>query len=246
MSGPAYVTTSWDDGGQFDLRLAAALHRHGVRGTLYWLAGADRWPLLGPSETRAVLDLGMEIGSHGITHADLTRIDGVARELEVVESRRRLEERCGVPIRSFCYPYGRFDRGSRSAVEKAGYTLARTTTAFYCGGNVDPLLMPVTFQLYPHGFRPHVTHALRDRNGTGLWRWLVRYRAETDPVKLARMVLDHIRSEGGVLHVWGHSWELEQEGLWGALDAVLAVVSGHEDVLYVTNGQLPPQGSPAS
>ena len=119
MKDPAYFTTSWDDGGHHDLRLAATLHRHGVRGTLYWPVGAENWPLLGPSEARELLDLGMEIGSHGIAHADLTQIDDVAREREVVESRRRLEEHCGVPIRSFCYPFGRFDRKSRCAVASA-------------------------------------------------------------------------------------------------------------------------------
>jgi peptidoglycan-N-acetylglucosamine deacetylase len=240
VSNPAYVTTSWDDGGPLDLRLAATLHRHGVRGTLYWLAGDDRWPLPAPTDTRALLDMGMEIGSHGMAHADLTRIDDAAREWQVVESRRRLQEHCGGPIRSFCYPYGRFDRRARATAVGAGYALARTTTAFYQGGRIDPFLMPVSFQLYPHGLRPHFTHALRYANWAGLRRWLVDYRAETDPVELARLVLDHIRSSGGVLHFWGHSWELEQEGLWETLDAVLAVVSGHEDVRYVTNGDLVP------
>jgi len=240
MRGQAYLTTSWDDGGQYDRRLAAILHRHGVRGTLYWPAHAETWPLLGSSETRELLDLGMEIGAHSITHADLTRLDDAALEREVAESRVQLEEHCGMPIRSFCYPSGRFDQRARRAVAKAGYAVARTTRAFYDGGHFDPLLMPVTFQLYRHERRAHASHALRDRNGGGLWRWLTRYRFETDPVELARIALEHIRREGGVLHIWGHSWEIEQQDMWGLLDALLAGVSGHEDVRYVTNAQLAP------
>lgn len=238
VSGLAYVTTSWDDGGGYDQRLAATLHRHGVRGTLYWPSNADNWPLLSPSATREVLGLGMEIGSHSVTHSDLTRVDDVALEREVTESRRQLEEHCGVPIRSFCYPFGRFDPRSRRAVARAGYAVGRTTMAFHDGGRFDPLLMPITFQLYPHRGLRHLTHAIRDRNVSGLWRWLARYQAETNPVELARCTTERIRREGGILHIWGHAWEIEQQGMWSLLDALLAEVSGHEDVFYVTNGQL--------
>ncbi len=240
MSGQAFFTTSWDDGGEHDLRLATVLHRHGVRGTLYWPSNSERWPLLGPSAAREVMDLGMEIGSHSTSHADFTRAGYVVIEQEAAESRRSLEEHCGVPIRSFCYPFGRFDRRARRAVAGAGYAVARTTTAFHDGDGFDPLLMPVTFQLYPHSGRVHLTHAIKERNLGGLWRWLTRYHAETDPIELARLALEHIRAEGGILHVWGHAWEIEQEGMWGLLDALLAEVSGHEDVRYVTNGQLVP------
>ena len=34
-------------------------------------------------------------------------------------------------------------------------------------------------------------------------------------------VLAYAVARGGVFHLWGHSWELEAYGLWGALDRFL-------------------------
>jgi peptidoglycan/xylan/chitin deacetylase (PgdA/CDA1 family) len=47
---------------------------------------------------------GWEVGSHTMTHADLTKSQAV--EWEVAQSRRSLEELLGVPVETFAYPFG--------------------------------------------------------------------------------------------------------------------------------------------
>ena len=44
--------------------------------------------------------------------------------------------------------------------------------------------------------------------------------------------------DGGIWHLWGHSWEIDQLGLWDELAEMLDYVHGREDVLYLNNGDL--------
>jgi peptidoglycan/xylan/chitin deacetylase (PgdA/CDA1 family) len=50
---------------------------------------------------------GFEIGAHGVTHADLTRLDFDRACREVDDSKRTIEDRLGSPVVSFAAPYGR-------------------------------------------------------------------------------------------------------------------------------------------
>jgi hypothetical protein len=233
-----YVTTSWDDGGAFDLKLAEMLRAYGVGGTFYWTVDSDRLPLPSDDEAQKIQDLDIEVGSHTMTHPDLTAIDAETLRWEMTESKARLEEMTGGEISSFCYPFGYFNRQVCEAAAAAGYRLGRTTLGFRKDLGSDPFHMPVSIQLFPHGRRVHLTHALKERNGSGLGRWLTAYRAGSDLAALTETALDEIRRTGGVLHLWGHSWELEEYELWKSLEVILETVAGHDDVSYVTNGEL--------
>ncbi|MFF5155675.1 polysaccharide deacetylase family protein [Streptomyces sp. NPDC000348] len=95
------------------------------------LGGDNAWDPLGPRKPlltadgiRRAADGGVEIGSHGLTHVDLTRADDATLTAEVAESRALLAELTGAPVDGFCYPYGTVDARAVEAVRKAGYTYA--------------------------------------------------------------------------------------------------------------------------
>ncbi len=236
MSG--FVTTSWDDGGTLDLRLAEMLNEHGIAGTLYWTLEAEQFPMATAREIRQILDLGVEIGSHTVTHPDLTGIDRETLDRELSESKVRLEQIVGREVSSFCYPFGRFNKTACDAVERAGYRLGRTTVGFRNQIGSDPFRIPVTIQVYPHGSRVHTTHALKEFNFSGLARWVSRYGRKTDLHDLVEGAMGDVAANGGVLHLWGHSWELERYALWDTLDQLLAIVASDASVNHVTNGEL--------
>lgn len=112
----------------------------GFQATLYLVAdrlgGSNDWevaegearaPLMDEGEVREWLAAGQRIGSHTLTHPYLTRVPlSVARE-EVRASRRKLEDRFGVPVTDFCYPYGDWNAEVREEVVSAGYATATTT-----------------------------------------------------------------------------------------------------------------------
>lgn len=71
---------------------------------------------------------GMEIGSHTLSHIDLSggRTEGRIRQ-ELVNSRELLQQRLGVEIRTLAYPYGGYDSGVAELARQAGYWIAVTT-----------------------------------------------------------------------------------------------------------------------
>jgi hypothetical protein len=77
----------------------------------------------------------------------------------------------------------------------------------------------------------------RSRSRTGLR--LVLGKGRGGPWhELARLLFEHVRDRGGVWHLWGHSWEIEERGMWGELRRLLDAVAGRDGVDYVTNGEV--------
>jgi len=51
-------------------------------------------------------------------------------------------------------------------------------------------------------------------------------------------MFDRVMATGGVYHLWGHSWEIEERGEWERLERVLSYIGRHEGVSYVSNSEL--------
>jgi peptidoglycan-N-acetylglucosamine deacetylase len=233
----ALVTTSWDDGHPLDVRLAEMLGKYGVLGTFYIPLNYTKFPVMANEELRALQAMGMEIGSHTLTHPNLTKLSKHRALHELVASRHRLEDIVGEPIVSFCYPAGKFNSITRSWVVEAGYKLARTTVAFRIEREFDPFYMPVSFQFFPHRRIVSIRHALKEGNMMGVINWSTLWKMESNPVQLVKLVLEYILANGGLLHIWGHSWEIEQCHLWGALEEALRYIANVRGALYLTNSQ---------
>jgi peptidoglycan/xylan/chitin deacetylase (PgdA/CDA1 family) len=145
------VGLTFDDGyADFVAAALPVLRRHRCNATLFVLPGRlggdNAWDPLGPRKPlltadgiRRAADAGVEIGSHGLTHIDLTRADDRLLAAEVGESRARLSELTGTEVAGFCYPYGRADRRAVAAVADAGY---RYACAIDPGPLTGPLALP--------------------------------------------------------------------------------------------------------
>ncbi|MFE4663977.1 polysaccharide deacetylase family protein [Streptomyces sp. NPDC056716] len=134
--GQGLVGLTFDDGyADFLDHALPVLRRFGAGATLFVLPGrfggdnawdplGPRKPLLSADGVRRAADEGIEIGSHGLTHVDLTRADDLTLKAEVEDSRARLAELTGTRIAGFCYPYGTIDTRVIGAVRDAGYGYA--------------------------------------------------------------------------------------------------------------------------
>ncbi len=70
---------------------------------------------------------GHECAAHGAQHL---RLDLAAREdvcRDIRDCKRAIEDRLGKPCRTFCYPYGVYNRAVRDMVEELGFEGAVTT-----------------------------------------------------------------------------------------------------------------------
>lgn len=80
--------------------------------------------LLTEDEALALVDAGMELGSHTLTHPDLRRLDDGELRRQLRDSKAAVEQLTGRPCRTFAYPSGLFDDRVEQAVDEAGYELA--------------------------------------------------------------------------------------------------------------------------
>ena len=86
--------------------------------------GPLSWP-----EVRRLAASGVAIGSHTVEHPRLSRLEDAVLAWELRESRRRIEEEVGAPVRSLAYPSGDHDARVVTGAGAAGYQIAFTTVA---------------------------------------------------------------------------------------------------------------------
>jgi peptidoglycan/xylan/chitin deacetylase (PgdA/CDA1 family) len=145
------VVLTFDDGFQDTFDYACPiLKQFGYPGTFFLVSRligkSNEWMgntppknarLMGWREARQMLGEGHCLGSHTATHPILPDIEPSAVKLEVEQSKRELEDRLGVQIAFFAYPYGRFNPSTQEAVRLAGYLAACSTQAGFNGPDVD-------------------------------------------------------------------------------------------------------------
>jgi peptidoglycan/xylan/chitin deacetylase (PgdA/CDA1 family) len=235
----AYLTTSWDDGHPLDFRVAELLQKFGLTGTFYIPRSAPT----GTMSAAMVRDLAstFEIGAHTLQHVFLTEVPLERAEHEISASKTWVEQTTGQACNLFCPPGGRFTRRHLDLIRAAGYSAVRTVEMMSldfprrAGGL---LLLPTTIQARPHRPMAYLKKFARRRAARNFWLYLLRApQARWD--RKVRSLLQTTLNEGGVFHLWGHSWEIEQMGQWPRLEAVFRMMSQFSAQLpCLTNGQL--------
>ncbi len=124
------VIISFDDGWESEYKSAfPVLKKYGFRATFFVFTNAiGKKHYMSLEELKTIRDAGMWIGSHSLSHPFLTKIkDAAALRRQIFESKRILEEKLGVPVTAFAYPFGQYDKEIVSLVREAGYRTARGT-----------------------------------------------------------------------------------------------------------------------
>ncbi len=237
-TSPLIVTTSWDDGHSLDLRTTELLNEFGMKGTFYVTFNHPNEPEITPSEIRELASAGMEVGSHTLSHRLLIHVPREEIFNELDESKRRLDDLLGEPIRSISYPLGYTNPAVIEAWRRAGYELGRTTEAFRWSPRFKPERMPVTVEFQPATRKMIARHAARDANVLGLWRWLMNTGAETNPAELARRLFRCVAARGGIFHLVGRSADVDAMGGWGDLRALFREISSQPGARFLTNSQV--------
>jgi peptidoglycan/xylan/chitin deacetylase (PgdA/CDA1 family) len=135
---PGLIALSFDDGMHDNHEFVLPILRErGVPATVYvttgligkpnpWMAHDSGARMMTAEELRDLAAAGFEIGSHTVTHADLSELDYESCLREMVESRSALEGLLGAPIRTFAYPFCHYGPAALAAARAAGFTAAVT------------------------------------------------------------------------------------------------------------------------
>lgn len=233
------VTTSWDDGHPCDLRLAGALAERGLPATFYVpLAGEDGKPVLRAEALRSLLSQGFEIGAHTMSHRILPGLQDKELSREVRGSKQMLEEQLGVEVRMFCYPRGRYDRKVIDCVQQSGFAGARTAHMLAHTLRFSRFEMPTSLQAYPHPPLNYLKNLSRRRDLAGIGCYIKEYLLCPRWVEVGKKLFDEVLRRGGIWHLYGHSWELEELRLWGELQEMLDYVANRSGVIYASNSRV--------
>jgi peptidoglycan-N-acetylglucosamine deacetylase len=141
-----------------------------------------------------------------------------------------LEQVIDKEIKAFCYPGGAYTKLHVQQVKDAGYRYARTVNRYKFTMD-DPYEAGTSLHVYTHR--------------SDLWQ-TARF-VKFQPVKLLRclewdtlatVMFDRVVKEGGIYHIWGHSWEIDKHDDWERLESVFRYIGANPKVSYVTNGEL--------
>ncbi len=238
METSRFVTTSWDDGDRADLKVAELLRSRGIGGTFYVPIKPYRERPLEPAELRALSSEGFEIGAHGYSHKLLWGLPAEELAGEVGPCKPILEDILGTQVRMFCYPCGRYDSNVVRTLKEAGYCGARTVRMLATRPDFNPFEMPTTVQIFPHPRSDYLRNVARAWKLEGLQVYLVHRTRLGDWLELGKRLFDSVLQNGGIWHLYGHSWEIDALNLWDGLRKMLDYVYRQEGVTYLSNGEV--------
>jgi peptidoglycan/xylan/chitin deacetylase (PgdA/CDA1 family) len=147
--GAGVAALTFDDGLADNLTsLVPVLRAERVPATVFVVSGwlglpypeASRARIMTADEVRSLRRMGVEIGSHTVTHPDLTTLayEDVLDEMKT--SKRELESVLDAPVEVLAYPYGRATEETVAACREADYRAACRTLGE--GSWNEPLDLP--------------------------------------------------------------------------------------------------------
>jgi len=174
------VGLTFDDGYQNNLINAAPiLMKYNFSATCYIVSkglgltntwdldkGITQRPLMTKNEIHEWLSLGMDIGAHTITHADLTSISREKAQKEIKDCKDELEFFFDVPVTDFCYPFGRFNKYVLNTVKESGFLSATTMQrgkVKYESNRFTLPRIPINHRTLPHLFLAKILTNYEDR-----------------------------------------------------------------------------------
>ncbi|NLG16126.1 MAG: polysaccharide deacetylase family protein [Fibrobacter sp.] len=192
------ILLTFDDGFECIYKNAVpVLENAGFKGSIFCVAGfagkESDWDVYESSRHMSkeqiieVSNLGYEIGSHTLTHANLPFLSVKDLEKELKESKQILEDITGKPVRSLSFPFGSFNRRVWEKALEAGYTSA----SLYRGNSGTlPGLFPV-YGVYRFDGVSDIMRRINDRGfsisvalarmmshfskGTSVWKFRKEY-----------------------------------------------------------------------
>ena len=93
------------------------------------------------SEIKQIKDAGVELGSHSLTHTNITGLNDEKIYSEAFFSKKRIEDMTGHSVTSFSYPFGNaasFNERTEKNLKQAGYKRAYVNVMSMDNSKIDP------------------------------------------------------------------------------------------------------------
>lgn len=234
----AIITFSFDDGHPNDLKLAKLLKKNSLKATFYIPIQNPENPMMKPSQIRQFRSMGIEIGSHGLTHRRLPKISFEEARQEVFSSKKELERMIGAKVKAYCFAGGKYQKRHIGLPIEAGYLFSRTTRLLRLYHPVEGPLLHTTLQYYPLPTFDYVKHLVRRPNlpACSLFlRGLSHCGFNATPNQLARYFIDLAIRDGACFHLHGHSYEFRSKQDWMGIEELLEYAGSQKSCRFLNN-----------
>lgn len=147
---PKTIILTFDDGFQnFYTTAFPILKEHNFTATVFlitdycgkyndWygnLPSLERSKLMDWNEIKELSKSGIEFGSHTRTHPDLTKISIEKAKQEIIGSKSKIEEKLGIEVADFAYPYGKYNQAVKNITGDNFKTSCSTELGKYRAGD---------------------------------------------------------------------------------------------------------------
>ena len=217
MAYKKYFTMSYDDAHPNDRRFVEILNYYGIKCTFN--INSCMLPQHFNPEDRVSYDemrelyKGHEVAAHGAHHGRYNLMSKEEIYHDIVDDINTLSDAIGYRVKGFAYPYGTYDDYCVDILRQNGIVYSRTVNSL--GGFEVPKK--------PLEATPTCHHS---------WELL--------PQRIEELIHAEPTEDDMLLYVWGHSFEFsfnEDRNSWEWIEKICKMVSGHDDINYVTNLQ---------
>jgi len=128
--------------------------------------GITQRALMNVDEINEWLNLGMDIGAHTKTHADLTLVSEKQAKIEIGDCKIELEKIFHVPVNDFCYPFGHFNDSVCNITKDSGYVSATSMKRGRVNSKSDMHILPrvpINHRTLPHLFLAKILTKYEDK-----------------------------------------------------------------------------------
>ncbi|EMR74195.1 putative xylanase/chitin deacetylase [Thaumarchaeota archaeon SCGC AB-539-E09] len=239
QSRPVIITTSWDDGAYSDLELAYILKKYDIPSTFYLPIKNSERSCLGSEEIRKISSQ-FDVGGHSLNHVNLTQIPMDEAKREILECKNALSEITGKEIKMFCYPFGAYNEGVVESVRQAKYLGARTDKLSKTG--IDDVFRLGTTVIALDVNRLHYVKETMLIKNFKMAQNLLKNVKTDQWIDIAIASLDYVVKNGGVWHLRGHSWEIDENNDWEKLENICVYIKDiektHNNIMLLNNSEL--------
>jgi len=211
------LTTSWDDGTEFDRRLIDIFNANGIKGTFNLNSGKfnltkkqTNWNSYISSDEVKTLYAGHEVAVHTVSHPWLQRQSSDMILSEIIHDRRNLEALVNYPVRGMALPFGTQDERVKDILKASGILYVRPTRK-----SNSPFELPGDFMDW--GVTCHHKADLKL-----LWKEFVEYRRNTDKI----------------FYLWGHSYEFNNDDNWQHIEEFCGIAGKTKNIWLATNMEI--------
>lgn len=216
------IAFTWDDGALEDQKLFALHEKYGLPAVFFVPTrnSEGRRVMTAQMIRRAASPL-VHFGGHTASHRYLTEIPFGEVYEELASNKAYLEDILSEEIPHFCLPGGRYTPEIMTLAFQCFRTVrtAETMNLYNSRGIIRP-----TFHFYPRGTKSLIGNALRHRSYK-IAAGALCYTRRGDYAFVKNLIVRTARDPEAQVVIWGHSWELEELGLWEELDDLFRFVS---------------------